>query len=251
MTLSQLTLIGCGWLGRQLIPVLLPHYALSATTAHSQTADILPIPAWIYDWQTALLPAPLQHQDCYLILIPPGRGEERAHYPEYMRRLSEQLPANASITLISSTSVYPSAPDNYNEQSPCNPDHPLYQAEIALQERHPQANLLRSAGLYGPDRLPGRRWFGQHCDLSNKRLNLIHAEDIVKAIEIVLTRSVEGKIYNLCAPTHPWRHDFYRRLAIQHNRKRPVFNNERCEADRLIDGSRITRELSFCYRNNL
>lgn len=229
----ELTIIGCGWLGRQYIAHAPPHYRLLAT---SHARD-LPVPAHPYRWEHDPLPAPLRNSDAYLIALPPSAGG-REHYCTHMQRLIAQLPPHAQIVMISSTAVYPDLPGHYDENTQPPANHPIVLAENAVR-RHPRAIILRSGGQYGAGRLP----LPKHHPLPDKRLNLVSGENLCRAITTLLqTPHAAGKIYNAVENDHPWRSEFAARIMANPPEFSPPEN-----AQRLIDGSRITRETPFRY----
>ena len=140
-----ISLIGCGWLGQQLIPHLQPAYRLIAT---SRRARVLSIPTYPYHVHTDPLPAPIRDAHALIIALPP-----RAAAASDIARLIAQIPASTPFILVSSTSVYPQAPGNYDENSALRSDHPVTQIENAART-HPFAMIVRSGGQYGAGRLP-------------------------------------------------------------------------------------------------
>lgn len=54
-------------------------------------------------------------------------------------------------------------------------------------------------------------------------MNLVHLEDVIGAIELLLQAPKGGHIYNICAPTHPARSTFYPLMARQLGTAPPVF----------------------------
>lgn len=43
----------------------------------------------------------------------------------------------------------------------------------------------------------------------------MHLDDVIFAIEQLLAQNEGGRLYNLCAPIHPKKKDFYSRVAAQ------------------------------------
>ena len=112
-----------------------------------------------------------------------------------------------------------------------------------------QVDILRLAGLVGPSRHPGRFLAGK-TGLSNGShgVNLVHLDDVVSAITLLLQTPKGGRVYNLCAPKHPSRDAFYRAVSRQLGLTPPTFlPSPSGETGKLIDGSRICNELGFEY----
>jgi nucleoside-diphosphate-sugar epimerase len=62
----------------------------------------------------------------------------------------------------------------------------------------------------GPGRHPGRFFAGKTAPDGQHGVNLVHLEDVIGAIELLLQAPKGGHIYNICAPTHPARSTFTR-----------------------------------------
>ena len=246
MTKQTLAIIGCGWLGKKLIPALEANFSLVATTAHRDSVDGLSIKACIYDWTLQTLPSVINQATHALIAIPPNAGI-RTLYPQYMADLASSLNVTGHIIMISSTSAYPQQAGHYDETSAPDPGSIVYQAEDKLRQHHPFATILRCGGLIGSDRIPGKQWFGQPCNQPDQYLNLIHHRDIANAVQAMLSQNVRGQTYNLVHPDHISRHDYYRIQAQRNNTLPPQFTNDAINPDRLIDGNLICGELPFAY----
>ncbi|STU67462.1 Nucleoside-diphosphate-sugar epimerase [Klebsiella pneumoniae subsp. pneumoniae] len=91
------------------------------------------------------------------------------------------------------------------------------------------------AGKSAPD--------GQHV------VNLVHLQDVVAAIELLLQAPKGGHIYNLCAPRHPARGLFYPQMARELGLPPPVFSDSPDGGQgKIVDGNRICNELGFEYQ---
>ena len=60
-------------------------------------------------------------------------------------------------------------------------------------------DILRLAGLVGPGRHPGR-FAGKTAPDGEHGVNLVHLEDVIGAITLLLQAPKGGHIYNICAP---------------------------------------------------
>ncbi|EPL4131059.1 SDR family NAD(P)-dependent oxidoreductase, partial [Serratia marcescens] len=79
-------------------------------------------------------------------------------------------------------------------------------------------------------------------------VNLVHQDDVIAAIQLLLKLPKGGHVYNLCAPRHPAKREFYPALAEQLHLEPPQFADEAEQDERLVDGNRICNELGFEYQ---
>ncbi len=113
-----------------------------------------------------------------------------------------------------------------------------------------QVDIVRLAGLVGPGRHPGRFFAGKSAPDGQHVVNLVHLDDVVGAIELLLQAPKGGHIYNICAPSHPARSTFYPLMARQLGLAPPAFRRGKVWQDKgkIIDGNRICHELGFEYQ---
>lgn len=195
--------------------------------------------------------------DALVITLPARRtGEGGDFYLQAVQEivdsaLAHQIPR---IIFTSSTSVYGDGEGNVVETSPLSPvtvsGRVLKELELWLHNLPgTSVDILRLAGLVGPERHPGRFLAGK-VDVANGShgVNLIHLEDVISAMTLLLQAPKGGHIYNLCAPKHPTREEFYSQMARQLNLRVPVFRpQQNAGHGKLVDGSRICHELGFEY----
>lgn len=150
---------------------------------------------------------------------PDERGEAayRAVYAEGSRRLVEWLGKDGGGVKVftGSTRVYAQADGSeVTEASPTEPRSPegrvLLEAEAAW--RGAGGVVFRVAGLYGP----GRNRIGSLVrgearmhGAGERRLNLIHRDDLVAAVILALRRARPGALYNVSDGRPPTEREFY------------------------------------------
>jgi nucleoside-diphosphate-sugar epimerase len=80
-------------------------------------------------------------------------------------------------------------------------------------------------------------------------VNLVHQDDVVAAMTLLLSRPKGGHTFNLCAREHPAKADFYPALARQMGLQPPTFAEETSAGKgKIVDGERICKELGFEYQ---
>ncbi|TCW00186.1 SDR family oxidoreductase [Biostraticola tofi] len=160
------------------------------------------------------------------------------------------------IIFTSSVSVYGDTAGQVREGSPCRPVTPAGQSLLRLEEwlhqlPNTSVDILRLAGLVGPDRHPGRFLAGRTGLTGGAQgVNLVHLDDVTDAIMLLLKLPRGGHRYNLCAPEHPAKRDFYPEKARQMGLTPPAYlaEDQTAAGGKIVDGSRICHELGFEYR---
>ncbi|CNE21213.1 SDR family oxidoreductase [Yersinia similis] len=201
--------------------------------------------------------AQLMAVDALVITLPASRTTAGGdHYFQAVQQVVDSALAFGvpRIIFTSSTSVYGETRGRIKESSPLQPVTVAGKTLMALEQwlhqlPHTSVDILRLAGLVGTDRHPGRFLAGKTgVKGGSQGVNLVHQEDVIAAIELLLNRPKGGHLYNLCAPLHPGKRDFYPACARALQLTPPEFAVEEPEgANREIDGSKICSELGFEY----
>lgn len=196
--------------------------------------------------------------DALIITLPARRsGDGENFYFQAVQQVVDTALAKGvpRIIFTSSTSVYGEGEGVVNESSPLRPvthsGRVLKELESWLHSLPgTEVDIIRLAGLVGPDRHPGR-FMANKTQVANGQsgVNLVHLDDVIEAISLLLRTPKGGHIYNLCAPEHPLRAIFYPQMAKQLGLTPPQFSNEQSTGSgKLVDGSLICRELGMVYQ---
>ncbi|WP_192456768.1 SDR family oxidoreductase [Musicola keenii] len=264
--MKKVSIIGLGWLGMPLALALLGRgYQVmgSKTTDDGVEAARL---SGVECYRLRLTPEPecepealaaLLQTEALIVTLPPGRtAREGGGYLQAVQQLVNSALAFGVPRIIytSSSAVYGATRGKLKEDSPLQPDTDNGRVLVALEQwlhalPHTQVDILRLAGLVGADRHPGRFLAGRR-DVPNgcHGVNLVHQDDVIAAVELLLQRPHGGHLYNLCAPLHPARDVFYPAQAIHMGLTPPHFLPGDPAQDRRVDGQRICRELGFEYQ---
>lgn len=202
----------------------------------------------------------LLNVDALIITLPARRTVEGSElYFQAVQQLVDSALAHnvGRIIFTSSTSVYGEGSGTLREDSPLNPVTPSARVLEELENwfhRLPNTSVdvLRLAGLVGADRHPGRFMAGKtNVPGGNAGVNLVHQDDVIAAMILLLSLPKGGHTYNLCAPAHPEKQHFYPALARQLNLPEPHFADvaQDDKGGKIIDGSRICKELGFEYQH--
>lgn len=263
--MKKVAIIGLGWLGMPLALSLAARgwqVVGSKTTPDGVEAARM---CGIDSYQLVLTPEllcdsdeldALLNVDALILTLPARRtGSEADSYLQAVQEIVDSALAHRipRIIFTSSTSVYGVYNGTVKESSPLEP---VTQSGLVLKELEnwlhnlpgTSVDILRLAGLVGPDRHPGRFLAGKTLSDGAHGVNLVHLEDVISAITLLLETPRGGHIYNLCAPEHPARGAFYPAMARQLGLEPPQFHdNPDAGKGKIIDGSQICKELGFEY----
>lgn len=164
--------------------------------------------------------------DTLLYAVGLDRRSGQSQRDVYVGGLAHVLPGIAETArravYISSTSVYgQNAGEWVDESSACRPQtdngQVCLEAERLFQQSIPTSNILRLAGIYGPDRLVARI-DSLRAGLAPEGnpdawLNLIHVADAVSAVLACEHQARPGATYLVCDSKPSRRRDYYSLLA--------------------------------------
>lgn len=212
----RISILGCGWVGLPLGAALAVkgHEVRGSRTSPERFGDL--IDAGIEPHRIHLEPEFVGEKgfletDTLVLTLPPERRDDiETYYPAQLRHALENAKAE-HVVFTSSTSVYPNLNRTVTEEDAQNPDKRSGRAVLAAEEvlrDHPNATILRLAGLYGYDRQPGRRLAGKEVTGGDAPVNLVHRDDVVSVLVKVIEENIQG-VFNVCADKHPSRQEVY------------------------------------------
>lgn len=195
--------------------------------------------------------------DALVVTLPASRTAEGGE--NYLRAVQNLVDSALAfnvprIIFTSSTSVYGNGAGVMKETSPLQPVTVAGQTLVELENwlhdlPGTSVDILRLSGLVGPKRHPGRFLAGKtNVPDGEHGVNLVHLDDVVTAITLLLQTPKGGHIYNLSAPAHPARQQFYPAVAQQLGLTPPTFAAAENQHGKIIDGNKICDELGFEYR---
>ncbi|MGL4614914.1 MAG: hypothetical protein ACRCVV_13660, partial [Shewanella sp.] len=197
--------------------------------------------------------AGLLQTDFLVVNIPPRL--QRGH-DVYLQELSQLLALiqgwqYQGIVFISSTGVYPAKDRSVAESDALalTPENQTLLTAEALFAQQKNSCIVRFAGLVGPKRHPGRFLAGK-TDVpgANVAVNLVHLCDCVRAVSMIVAAQAADRalapIYNLCAPLHPSKGEFYQAAAQSLGLVPPVFNQQ-VLPNKVVLAQAIVADLGF------
>lgn len=231
-------IIGCGYLGRRVARKWVAAgddvAALTRSTVHADALRAEGIAPVVGDVCIPESLSGLPAAETILYAVGYDRGSGRSQHEIYVNGLQNTLQQVAvharRFVYVSSTSVYgQNAGQWIDETSPCEPRRAngrvCLEAEQVVWRHFPptetpterSANVLRLAGIYGPNRLLRRiEQLESATALSGNPeayLNLIHVDDAVAAVLACELRGRPGSIYVVCDNRPVRRRDYYSLLA--------------------------------------
>ncbi|MDD5150955.1 MAG: SDR family NAD(P)-dependent oxidoreductase, partial [Flavobacterium sp.] len=223
--MTQISILGCGWLGLPLAKALLQNvFSVNGSTTSNEKLSILEN-SGIQPYLIALesqsisgnIEGFLENSKILIVDIPPKlRGNSNDDFVGKINTLIPFIEKSSieNVFFISSTSVYGDDNSIVNEETEPHPEtesgKQLLLAEQLLQSNSNfKTTILRFGGLIGEDRHPIKFLAGRE-NLENPKapINLIHQKDCIGIILEILRqtqndKSVWNESFNAVAPFHP------------------------------------------------
>jgi nucleoside-diphosphate-sugar epimerase len=280
-------IIGCGWLGKALAASLLEQ-GVSVLATSSQQSNVEQLHGQGIEAQQLLLPSNIkqlgQHdiftQQCLVIAITPKFRQGQTDYGIKVEQLVDAAKERGivqRIILLSSTAVYQGLEGLVDENSKLNLVESssvelssvelgsmklgsaksgsvekapiLHTAEQAVLNFHRQGNILRLAGLVGPERHPGKFLLAKRTlKSSSAPVNLIHQQDAVGLILSLLTSTSPQGIFNGVSDTHVTKAIYYQAAAKSLGLELPTLSNDKVlDSTRIVSGAKAKQRLGYSF----
>ncbi len=261
---TQISIIGCGWLGYPLALFLQKKgWTICGSSRSDEKLRLLE--------QHKIRPFKINVSDrlhgdykgffkseILIINIPPGRRN-----PEVVKDHTRQIQAIIQaakegkvekILFVSSTGVYGNENRVMTEVDKLNP---VRKSGIALEiieksllkQKTFQTTIVRMAGLVGGERKAGRFLAGKK-DIANggAPINMVHRDDCIAVIYEIIRQEKWGDIFNVCADKHPSRKDFYTAQALKDGFEPPHFADEGTGDYKIISNEKVKRVLDYTFQ---
>jgi nucleoside-diphosphate-sugar epimerase len=154
------------------------------------------------------------------------------------------------VIFLSSTGVYANSTGRVSEESALIQEHPLVVAENIILHASNWC-ILRLGGLIGPKRHPIHSLIKKVAPLNDgdSPVNLVHSHDVIQAIKMIVNQKVNEKIFTICNPEHPCRHDYYGLAARYFYDKDLAF--DKGIPGKYVDGSAIENYGAYKYTSSI
>ena len=261
----QIAVVGCGWLGLPLAVSLQKNgHNIAATCRSEQKASELKKRG--FNTQKYELGDELTHvhfeqlfkSNVLVLNIPVGRKNPTTeHFAKHMQALLKHATNKQvqNLIFISTTSVYGDNGDVVTEQSPTPAQTQSGQINLAVEvlAKHyfaDRCTIIRPAGLVGKNRHPAHYLAGKTNLLNpDTRVNLVHQDDVIFAIQAVIKKNIWGQTLHLSALEHPTRAEYYTWAAQRLSLSAPKFvKGEGVAVGKKIDASESLQSLGISLK---
>ena len=262
--MTQISILGCGWLGLPLAKSLLQNgFSIKGSTTSLEKISLLesegitPFLVRLEEQQISASVADfLADSQILIINIPPKlRGGSTENF---VAKITTLLPFIENSTVekvlfVSSTSVYGEDNEFVSEASVLNPDteggRQLAIVENVLQKNSRfQTTILRFGGLISDERNPVRFLSGrENIENPDAPINLIHQDDCIGIIEKIIGLNSWDETYNAVAPFHPTRQEYYTQKATELNLALPKFAALNTIVGKTILNNKVIEVLDYSF----
>lgn len=263
MQLRTISVLGCGWLGLPLAAALVRSgFVVRGSGTSPETlrrlAEAGIEPHRIVVGETVEGGDGFFGSDVLVFAVPPS-GSDRP-YPAVASAVREVAEARGTrwVLMASSTSVYPNLDRVVTEADagaegglPLRRHGPdvLAAEHIFRDSDRFDTTILRLAGLYGYDRHPARTLAGRKGLAGGTvPVNLVHRDDVIGAVEVVLGRGARGTTFNVCADEHPARQVLYPTVAKRFGLEPPTFADGPPTSFKVVSNERLKQRLGYRFR---
>jgi nucleoside-diphosphate-sugar epimerase len=260
MTPTEISILGCGWLGLPLAKVLAENGFLVKGSTTSESKIPVLKSAGINPFLVTLSANEVQgdisgflSSEILIIDIPP-----KATTGNFTDKIKKLVPfiENSKIEkvlFISSTSVYGDYDEFIDEHTIPSPETEsgkqlLETEQLLLCNTNFRTTILRFGGLIGEDRHPVKFLSGkQNLENPDAPVNLIHRDDCIGIVLKIIETGNWSDTFNAVAPFHPSRKKYYTQKALEMNLPLPEFAHSG-HSGKTIDSKRITEVLGYEFQ---
>lgn len=265
--MSQISILGCGWLGFPLATTLIKKgFSVNgSTTSESKISGFenAGINPYLISLGAEAIHGKIQDffndSEILIVDIPPKlRGDSAENFTSKIQNLMLEIEKSSikKVLFISSTSVYADSENIpiITEEVIPNPDtesgRQLLEAEnILLANSSFQTTVLRFGGLIGEDRHPIKFLSGkENIENPDGPINLIHQQDCIGIISKIIEKDIWNKTFNAVAPIHPTRKEYYTEKAKSLGLALPGFSQEKKSVGKIIDSKKVKEILKYKFQ---
>lgn len=247
--MKSVSILGCGWLGKELaISLVEKDYNVKGSTTSEEKLKELKrvhITPYLVDISKKNIQQEFLETDVLIIAITSKEVED------FKWLISEIEKSNTDkVIFISSTSVYPSLKKEMTEEDEII-DSSLVEIENLFRNKNKfKTTILRFAGLFGGNRQPGNWFADRKIPHPKGYVNMIHREDCITIIQQIIEQNVFGEVFNACANHHPTREDFYINARETLGKPIPEFDDSKPLKYKVISSQKLQKRLNYQFIHN-
>ena len=243
------SILGCGWLGKELaIDLLKKGYKVKGSTTSKEKLESLKtvnINPYLVDISAKSIQTEFLDADVLIIAI---TSKEVEDFKELISAIEKS--DIAKVIFISSTSVYPSLNKEMTEGDE-TVNSPLVEIENLFRNNNNfQTTIIRFAGLFGGNRQPGNWFANRKIPHPKGYVNMIHREDCIAIIEQIIEQNVFCEVFNACANNHPTREEFYINARKILGKPTPEFDDSKPLVYKIISSEKLQKTLNYQFKYN-
>ena len=245
--MKNISILGCGWLGRSLAVSLLDEgYVVKGSTTREEKLELLEmnnIDPFIIDISS------FEEFDDFLntdILIIAITSKDLDGFDNLISQIQES--SIQKVIFISSTSVYGRRNKVMTEEDEVLKT-PLSEIENLFRENaFFETTIIRFAGLFGDERHPSN-WFknGRKIPQPKGFVNMIHKEDCIEIIHEIMDQNYWNQTFNACSNHHPTRREFYTVAKVSNDLEVPEFEENEVYEWKIISSKKLQKVLGYTF----
>ncbi len=262
--MSNISILGCGWLGFPLARYLLQSgFCVNGSTTTREKISFLKeagIAPFLVNCDPYVDSKEIQSffDSAVLFLnIPFRRNLENPYFYKWQIDSVISFVEKSNIGFVifaGTTAIYPDSLKEALENQPVSPESPrarvLCEVEKALLDnKHFDSTIIRFAGMYGGARKIGRFLSGKK-DLGGAEspANLIHLDDCVKIVAEIIRQDIRGEVFNACSDGHPSKKELYMKAALALGVEPPKFMKNEHGSKKVVSNKKLKEFLDYTFK---
>ncbi|MGJ8742967.1 NAD(P)-binding domain-containing protein [Polaribacter sp.] len=245
--MKNVSILGCGWLGKSLAISLLDEgFAVKGSTTSEEKLELLEMNT-IAPYLVNI--SDFEEYDDFLyadILIIAITSKDVDGFENLISQIENS--EIQKVIFISSTSVYGRLNKVMTEEDEVLKT-PLTEIENLFRENtFFETTIIRFAGLFGDVRQPAN-WFknGRKIPQPKGFVNMIHKEDCIEIIHEVINQNCWNETFNACSNHHPTRREFYTLAKLSSDFEIPEFETNEVYEWKIISSKKIQEHLGYTF----
>lgn len=246
--MKNISILGCGWLGKILaISLLEDGFSVKGSTTSEEKLDDLekvgiePYLVHISEFEEfeAFL-----NSDILIIAI---TSKDIDGFENLISQIQDS--PIQKIIFISSTSVYGRINKVMTEDDAVLENNPLVEIENLFRKNtFFETTIIRFAGLFGGERHPAN-WFknGRKIPQPKGFVNMIHREDCIEIIHEIINQNCWNETFNACSNHHPTRREFYTIAKLSKGFDVPEFEENEVYQWKIISSKKVQQVLGYNF----